>query len=330
MFELAWPWLLLLLPLPWLLPRPRAAGAGAVLRMPGLRERIPLETSAERGRARPSPLFALLWLLLCLAVARPHWLDAPMAPPHSGRDLLLALDLSGSMSEQDMTLGGRDIDRLGAAKAVLVDFLERRRGDRIGLIVFGRQAYSLVPLTQDLDTVRRQLLDSRAGMAGRETAIGDAIALAVKRLRERPEAQRVLILLTDGVNTAGVVSPDRALTLAVEEGVRIHSIGFGGDAPRRGGLFPSAPEDEIDEALLTRLAESTGGRYFRARNTSELAGIYAEIDAIEPVERDAIPTRPRRELYPWPLGAALLVWLLWTVVANLHGVAPASPRSRTS
>jgi Ca-activated chloride channel family protein len=237
-----------------------------------------------------------------------------VAPPQAGRDLMLAVDLSGSMSDEDMALGGGLVDRLTAAKAVLADFLDRREGDRVGLIVFGQKAYALTPMTLDLDSVRQQLDDSVVGLAGRETAIGDAIGLAVKRLGRQPAQQRVLILLTDGVNTAGLLDPIKAAELARDNGVRIHAIAFGGSG---GGIsvfglpiqLPGGGED-IDEATLKRIAQLTGGREFRARDTEQLAGIYAEIDRLEPVQREGQRVRPRIERYPWPLSAALAIGLL--------------------
>lgn len=319
--DLAWPWMLLAVPAPllvawWLRP---AEPGGAALRMPALAD---WRASGGQGRriSQVSLGFWLLWLLLCLAAARPQWLGEPLAPPRPARDLMLAIDLSGSMAEDDMRLAGRRIDRLSAAKAVLRDFLERRRGDRVGLIVFGRQAYPLVPLTFDVASVDAQLADLTVGMAGRETAIGDAVALAVKRLRERPRSQRVLVLLTDGVNTAGVLGPERALELAQAEGVRIHSIGFGSD-PRVDPLAALLPvADGIDEQSLRTLADGTGGRYFRATDTRELAGIYQTIDRIEPIEAEGQPVRPRHELYVWPLAAALMYWLLAALVIRLRGL----------
>jgi len=313
----AWPWMWLALPLPllgaWLLP-PRTRSSAA-LRVP-YGDRLAAVASAG-GRA-PRIGFALLgwmaWILLCAAAARPQQMGESVAPPYSARDLMLAVDLSGSMGEPDMQLGGRVVDRLTAAKAVLADFLDRRAGDRVGLLVFGQRAYTLTPLTLDRDSVRDQLRDSVAGLAGRETAIGDAIGLAVKRLRDQPEGQRVVILLTDGVNTAGVLEPLKAAELAREEGVRVHTIAFGGSG--RGlsffGLSVPMPTtgDEIDEATLQRIASETGGRFFRARDTAQLAGIYAELDRIEPVEQPGQRVRPRVERYAWPLAASLLLGLL--------------------
>ncbi|GAB3104966.1 vWA domain-containing protein [Lysobacter terrae] len=317
----AWPWLLLALPLPllarWLLPASRTTGAA--LRVPyGAR----LEAIAKGGShalhaGRLNPLLVLAWILLCIAAARPQQLGEAIQPPQAGRDMLLALDLSGSMAEPDMELGDRPVDRLTAAKAVLADFLDRRAGDRLGLLVFGRRAYALTPLTADRDTVREQLGDSVVGLAGQETAIGDAIGLAVKRLRTQPAAQRVVILLTDGVNTAGVLDPRKAAELARSEHVRVHTIAFGGEGSLSvfGFKLPMAGAgDEIDETTLRAIAEQTGGRFFRARDTAELAGIYAEIDRLEPISRAGKAVRPRLERYAWPLAAAFacgLLALLW-------------------
>ena len=313
----AWPWMWLAFPLPWLagwlLPPHRNTSAS--LKVPYGRRLDAIATLG--GRSRRLHIAALAWLawfLLCAAAARPQQLGEAVAPPQSGRDLMLAVDLSGSMSEPDMELGGDVVDRLTAAKAVLADFLDRRVGDRVGLLVFGQRAYALTPLTLDRDSVRDQLRDSVAGLAGRETAIGDAIGLAVKRLRDQPKGQRVLILLTDGVNTAGVLEPLKAAELAKAEGVRIHTIAFGGSGGGFSifGLTVPMPggEDEIDEETLKKIAQETGGQSFRARDTEQLAGIYAELDRIEPVKQEGARVRPRVERYGWPLAAALLVALL--------------------
>ncbi len=318
----AWPWMLLAVLLPWLLhialpPRPDAATAA--LRVPwSKRLRAVADGHAGLPRPRGFPWLAFLaWCLLCVAAARPQQLGPPVAPPQIGRDLMLAVDLSASMGEEDMQLGGRVVDRLTAAKAVLADFLDRRAGDRVGLIVFGDRAYALTPLTLDRDSVRQQLGATLVGLAGRATALGDAIALAVKRLQREDARQgaqeRVLIVLTDGVNTAGVLEPERAAQIARDAGVRIHAIAFGGDGGALsvfGFRLPVGGGDEVDEAGLTRIAMLTGGRFFRARAADELAGIYAEIDRLEPVQRAGQVVRPRIERYPLPLAAALLVGLL--------------------
>ena len=313
----AWPWLLLALPLPWLVRRllPAVRTASAALKVPyGARlDAIAGSGGFARG-GRASWWLWLAWILLCVAAARPQQLGDAVQPPQSGRDLMLAVDLSGSMGEEDMQLGDAVVDRLTAAKAVLADFLDRRAGDRVGLLVFGQKAYALAPLTLDRDSVRQQLQDSVVGLAGRETAIGDAIGLAVKRLRTQPAGERVVILLTDGVSNAGQLDPLKAAELARDNGVRVHTIAFGGEGGDLSVFGFQLPvpggDDSMDEATLKRIADITGGRTFRARDTDELAGIYAEINRLEPVQRPGERVRPRIERYSSPLAAALLLGLL--------------------
>ncbi|GAB3729283.1 VWA domain-containing protein [Luteimonas pelagia] len=313
--EFAWPWALLALPLPWLarwLLPPRRGGSAA-LRVPWGDRLDPI--AAAGGRALRGTGAGLLawaaWVLLCTAAARPQVLGPPQVPPQSGREMMLAVDLSGSMAEEDMELGGRLVDRLTAAKAVLADFLDRRAGDRVGLVVFGQRAYVLAPVTQDLETVRAQLAASTVALAGRETAIGDAIGLSVKRMRDDSAGDGgrtdVLVLLTDGVNTAGVLEPVKAAELARDAGVRVHTIAFGGEGGALGlfGFRLPGGGEEIDEDTLRAIAETTGGTFFRARDTASLAGIYGEIDRIEPMPRPGRAVRPRIERYPAPLAASL-------------------------
>lgn len=313
---LAWPWWLLALPLPWLVHRflPAMRTSSAALTVPFGRRLDAIAGAGGSARARGIGVLAwLAWALLCLAAARPQQWGDLVQPPASARELMLAVDLSGSMGEDDMSLGGQEVDRLTAARAVLADFLDRRAGDRVGLLVFGDRAYAVTPLTNDLDSVRQQLDDSVVGLAGQATAIGDAIGLAVKRLKSEPASQRVLILLTDGVSNAGMLDPLKAAQLAHDEGVRIHTIGFGGEGQAMSlfGIPMRMPGgDDTDMATLQRIAQLTGGKAFRARDTDELAGIYAEIDRLEPVRHPGQRVRPRIERYPWPLAASLVLGLL--------------------
>ncbi|QEP45036.1 VWA domain-containing protein [Ectothiorhodospiraceae bacterium BW-2] len=254
------------------------------------------------------------WLALVIAAMRPQWLGEAQQYPATGRDLLLAIDLSGSMEVEDFQLSGRMIDRLSATKGVAGEFIERRYGDRVGLILFGSRPYVQAPLTFDRQTVVTLLDEAVIGMAGDQTAIGDAIGLAIKRLEASRQAGKpvipVLILMTDGANTAGVVSPLQAATVAAEKGLTIYTIGIGADRLQVRTLFGTQtinPSRDLDEKTLRRIAELTGGRYFRARDSGELEQIYQLLDELEPVARDAFNFRPRRELFYWPLALALLL-----------------------
>lgn len=316
MFELAWPWLLAILPLPFIAARllPRARGTiSTALHLPHLGVALPQQADVAPVSRLRRTLALLAWALLALAAARPQFLGVPEDVPRSGRDLLLAVDTSGSMSTEDMQLGGAPATRFAAIQAIALDFIHRRQADRVGLILFGTRAYLLVPLTFDLKTVGKQLADATIGLAGRETAIGDAVGLAVKRLRARPQKQRVLVLLTDGVNTAGELDPDKAIDLAAANGVRIYTIGIGADELRVDSLFGSRvvnPSADLDEKMLTHMAEKTGGRYFRARDSAALADIYRVIDKLEPVADTTQSLRPIDELYWLLLAAALLAGAL--------------------
>ncbi|MFK8083758.1 MAG: VWA domain-containing protein [Granulosicoccus sp.] len=265
-------------------------------------------------------VLVLAWLALVTAAARPQTFAEPVGVPVTGRDLLMGIDISGSMRETDLYAGNTRATRMAVVKQVAQEFVARRTGDRIGLIMFGSQAYVQTPLTYDHETVQHFLAEATVGLAGRSTAIGDAIGLGVKRLRERPDASRVLILLTDGANSAGVVDPVEAAEMAARSGIRIHAIGVGSDRSGSGfGIQLGAQRSELDETTLQAISDVTGGQYFRARNQQELANIYKEIDRLEPTEQDEQEFRPLDELFAWPLGAALALSLLWAMLR--HGFA---------
>ena len=284
---------------------------GKTLRVPFLEDFTESDAQNFKQIKRwPLWLAVLAWLLLIFASMRPQWLGELIEIPVSGRDLMLAVDLSGSMEEKDFILKGQKVNRLVATKYVAGSFIDRRIGDRIGLILFGEQAYLQAPLTLDRKTVRTLLYESAIGLAGTSTAIGDAIGLAVKRLRKHEESNRVLILLTDGANTSGVVEPLEAAELAAREGLKIYTIGVGADEMIVRSFFGNRkvnPSADLDEDTLTGIAQKTGGLYFRARDTKELEKIYQILDKLEPVERDTKRFRPRQALYYWPLSLAFIV-----------------------
>lgn len=323
MIEWVWPLVLLLMPLPWLFYRwfPAAKQQQAALRAPFYRAWSDIEQTGI-GRSSQSKTLILIvisaiWISMLLAAARPLWIGDPIALPSDGRDLLLAVDISGSMQAEDMKIGGETTTRLQAVKQVVGEFTERRQGDRLGLILFGSNAYVQSPLTFDGKTVRQFLYEAQIGFAGKETAIGDAIGLAVKRLRQRPADSRVLILLTDGANTAGEVQPLEAARLAADSKITIYTIGVGADEMVVPGIFGSRfgsrrvnPSSDLDEGTLQAIANSTGGRYFRAKNPKELAEIYKILDRLEPLEQEAATFRPTTELFHLPLGFAFLLSLL--------------------
>jgi len=325
MIEWVWPWAFVLIPLPVLVqllfqPFEQQQAALSVPTIVTFQDDDRSALGLGRRTSWRTILLWIVWLALVSATARPQWTGDPVTLPVTGRDLMLAVDISGSMGTEDLRLGGQLVNRLTVVKNVVSQFVEARKGDRIGLILFGTNAYLQAPLTFDLNSVNRLLIEAPVGIAGGKTAVGDAIGLAVKRLRRRPEGDRVLILLTDGANNVGEISPIRAAGLAKQEGIRIHTIGVGADEmrmPSLFGVFGSRvinPSAELDEETLQAIAETTGGRYFRAQNTERLAKIYDLIDALEPIEQDAETYRPIATLYHWPLAGA---WLLVLVLVVL-------------
>ena len=313
MFDFAWPWVFIVLPLPWLVWRflPAARQQQAALRVPFLQDFEALQGQSVRasgGSGLSLLMMVLAWVLLVVAAARPQWQGEAMPLPMQGRDLMLAVDLSGSMAEEDFIIGRQRVDRLVATKIVAGNFIEERQGDRLGLILFGQQAYLQAPLTYDLKTVKTLLEEAFINMAGQKTAIGDAIGLAIKRL-EGKKGEKVLILMSDGENTAGEMDPLKAAELAAQENLKIYTIGIGAD-PEAGFFGMARGRSALDEKTLTRIAEITGGRYFRARGTAQLMAIYDLIDTMEPVENEKRFFRPVDELFHWPLSVALMLALV--------------------
>ncbi|MDX1481442.1 MAG: VWA domain-containing protein [Woeseiaceae bacterium] len=331
MWSLAWPWMLAALPLPLLvrrLLRPASAAQDAGLKVPSFRGFSVLteRSQAERLMNWRVWLAAAAWMMLVVASARPEYIGDELDVPVSGRNLMLAVDLSGSMDAKDFELAGRRVDRLTATKAVASDFISRREGDRIGLILFGERAYLQVPLTLDRETVRALLLEAFIGLAGEKTAIGDAITLAVKRIHNQGAegSEQILILLTDGANTAGQIDPLKAAELAQQIGLRIYTIGIGAEqmvvSSITGGVRRVNPSADLDEETLTEIAELTGGRYFRAKDTAALQDIYRLLDEIEPVAEPEAGFRPVKSLYYWPLGGAVVLAFLMAIASGLSSL----------
>ena len=307
MITISYPWLLLLLPLPWLLLLvPTKPIAQAAVRVPfGRRIRRALQGSGPRSSTklprRRHFVLGMSWLLLLCALVRPQWLEPPETRNLPMRDLLLLVDLSGSMRQQDFTSQtGLRIDRLTAVKQVLGDFLERRDGDRVGLVVFGDAAYLQAPFSADLELSRQLLEETAIGMAGPRTAFGDAIGLGISLFDSSDAPTKTMIALTDGNDTASQVPPPEAARVARERGLRVHTVAIG-DPTTLG-------EEKLDEVILRDVAQITGGSYFFAADRAELAGIYAELDRIETRQVSVISHRVRRELYYWPLLAAVVIW----------------------
>ncbi len=315
MMSFLWPWVFVIFPLPfllrWLLPRAKQTN-DAALRVPHLSDYQTMKSSSVINKASRWPLllYTLAWLCLLIAASRPQWTGDPIELPVSGRDLMLAIDISMSM-DHNIRHNLRSVSRITATKAVASAFIEKRVGDRIGLILFGDQAYVQSPLTFDRTTVNILLQEAVTGLAGQATAIGDAIGLAVKRFGTNQNQQstnaiqknisddRVLILLTDGVSNRGEITPLKAAELAAKKGLKIHTIGIGSRGSR-----------ELDETTLRKVANITGGQYFRAYNTSDLVNIYALLDELEPVEKDVKSYRPIKALFYIPLTASFLFAVL--------------------
>ena len=330
MWSLAWPWMLLALPLPFLVRYLMPAVVGtqdAGLKVPSFKSFAVLKDRSEVEQLLNWRfwLSMIAWVLLVLAASKPERIGDELDVPVSGRNLMLAVDLSGSMDAKDFEIGSRRVDRLTATKAVASDFIGRREGDRIGLILFGERAYLQVPLTLDRETVKTLLLEAFIGLAGEKTAIGDAITLAVKRIHDQGEdaQEQVLILLTDGANTAGEIDPLKAAGLAQQIGLRIYTIGIGAEqmvvSSITGGMRRVNPSADLDETTLTQIATMTGGRYFRAKDTAGLQEIYRLLDEMEPVVEPEAGFRPVKSLYFWPLAGAFVLAVFLAAMNLLAG-----------
>lgn len=321
MFQFASPWMFLLLPVPLLIYYLAPA-----YREPRLAVRVPFmdllyqltgrggreKAALSRRTAMQLAQVVLVWVALVVALARPTWMDQPVVRELPMRDLLVALDLSGSMDTTDFTdPSGQTMNRLEAATQVLDSFLSRRDGDRVGLIFFGSAAFVQAPFTEDLDVVRELLGEAQVRMLGPRTMLGDAIGVAI-RLFERSEVDdRVLIVLTDGNDTGSMVPPLRAAEIAADNGVTIFTIAMGDPE--------AAGEQALDQVTLQAVADKTRGEYFHADDREELERIYQTLDQLNPRQVESLSYRPEHELYFWPGGFAIVLSLLFFGFAELRG-----------
>lgn len=320
MLTIAHPWLLLFLPLPWIIRKllPAHHERKEAVRVPFM-QRISRSLDINPGEdlvisKRPLSqwlMLGLAWLFLILAMARPQWLEDPIIKELPMRDMLVAVDLSGSMETKDFTdPQGNSVDRLTAVKQVLDSFLARREGDRVSLILFGSAAFVQAPFTDDLDVVRELLDEAQIRMLGPRTMLGDAMGLAINQFERSEVDERVLIVLTDGNDTGSLVPPERAAEIARDNGVVVYPIAIGD---------PSAiGEQALDEKTLTNIAATTGGSFFQANDRQELEAIYDHLDDINPREVETQSYRPLTDLYTWPLAASLLLTLLYITYLELR------------
>ena len=313
MISLAHPWLLLLIIVPLLLRLvlPPYRESRRAVRVPwfqrmanALQQRPADDASVADASIATLLFFWLLWVLIVVALARPQFLEPPVSRVLPTRDLMLLVDLSGSMETEDfVNASGETVDRLTAVKEVLDDFLTRREGDRVGLIVFGNAAFVQVPFTQDLQATRLLLGETAVRMAGPRTAFGDAIGLGITMFERSEVEQRVMIALTDGNDTGSKIPPQEAAKIARDNDITVHVVGVGDPA--------ATGEEKLDEEALSAVADTTGGRYFHAADRDELEEIYAELDRIDTREVETETYRPRTDLFHWPLAAFAILGLLF-------------------
>lgn len=331
MFHFHWPWFALLLPLPlllrWLLPvrAKEKSDEAAEISFPAMYRLKNVFPACQAIKKRNDTIFLsfllLSWILLIVALMQPENVDQYRQVKNKGYDLMLAVDISGSMQALDFSTSNKAISRLDVTKEVVGNFINGRQGDRLGLILFGQNAYLHVPLTLDTASVSRMLNETVPGMAGNATAIGDALGLGVRTLRERPSGSRVLILLTDGEDNASSIPPLEAAKLAKRYGIRIYTIGIG-----KKGLVPfpnqlggySMGQVSIDEELLKEIAKETEGQYFSATNLKMLASVYEQIDKLEKSEANETLFLIREPLYQYPLSLSLLLLLALTLSQMLR------------
>ncbi len=314
MWSLSWPWVLVLLPLPLWAARalPKLTSPGGALWVPESIVRVfgGHGSSADIARMRGQMLVWVIWIALVFAISGPRIISPSPAMPVSGRDIMLVLDLSGSMERMDFQLDGQPISRLDAVKKIGVEFVHRREGDRVGLVIFADRAYVAASPTFDLEGIARAITNATIGIAGRNTAIGDGIGMALKRLEQSPSKSRVIILLSDGANNAGSVGPRSAANLARDLGIRVHTIALGENDLESGAEDP----DAVDSATLRKVAEISGGTGFRVKTLSDLQAVTAEIDRMETNRGKAPPAEVFTDLWIYPAIIALIASLVFALL----------------
>ncbi|MDY7220091.1 VWA domain-containing protein [Denitrificimonas sp. JX-1] len=324
MFEFAWPWLFLLLPLPWFIRTftPPVPQQSTALHVPFYNELELLQRSNKRNKfahlKTSNIIYLVLWLLLISAAARPQWNDEHESRPTSGRDLLIAMDVSNSMLYSDLTLNGHSISRIDFVKQWLKNFIQQRDGDRLGLILFGSQAYLQAPLTYDHQSLLTWIQEAQAGIAGNTTAIGDALGLAIKRLRQHPADQRVLLLITDGANNSGVMSPNAAAQLAADYQIKIYTVGIGSRYDSSLDPLMNSSSLELDEKTLKNIALHTAGQYFHITSSEDFTDLQFKLSQLEPHTYTHSTQHNTLELYHWPLAIALILSMILVLLHILH------------
>ncbi|SON52413.1 vWA domain-containing protein [Vibrio tapetis] len=320
MLSFAWWWAFFLLPLPSLIYffAPPAPNQEAI-KLPF----VPTEDAQTPSLSKLLKLLAVItWMMAVTALARPVWLGEPVEFHPKHRDMMLVVDLSYSMSQEDMKQGNDFIDRLTAVKQVVGDFIDKRSGDRLGLVLFADHAYLQTPLTLDKSTVKAQLNRTVLKLIGTKTAIGEGIGLATKTFIDSEAPQRVMVLLSDGSNTAGIIDPIEATKIAKQYGATIYTIGVGaGEMVVKDFFFERTVNtaQDLDEKMLTEIAQITGGQYFRARDSKDLANIYDEINKLEPITSVSQTWRPQSEWFTLPLAIALFLSMFVAVLRRHHG-----------
>ena len=316
-----WPFVAFILPLPFLvwlmLPHIHMTGKNIIsdaLRVPFFNR---VSGMSHHARSSSGKMIAfsmiLAWICFVLAAMRPVRYENELPAFHEARNIMMAIDLSTSMARKDFDLDGYAVARIDVVKNVVHDFINKRSGDRLGMVIFGSKAYTLAPLSQDLRTLDELFVDVNLGIAGEQTAIGDALALAVQNVAQIPDGKKVIILLSDGYNNAGSLLVSQAITLAKKQKIAVYTIGIGSERKNKSGLLGLLGGNENlgwDEMTLKKIAKDTGGRYFRAKSTNDLVDVYREIDRLETMTVENKGFKPKKELFYYPLLLGLGFWLL--------------------